>query len=262
MCSAVPKLLALTPFEHRQQKGNSSCPQTHKKKSDFCFDEVHWSDEIVASSTVTPGGLLNCQDTLSTLNSSQTQQISQENRSRAAAFPPRRLWPNIPPSCLDALICSQTLRPEWEGIDVDSAASMLIPQHKHCASCWCRSHQINSSKKKKMCIFPDKVHSPSLITEITHCMQVLPEIIHIYLGRWMIMDSLQHSIATGKYQKNIHPRYGIGRQFIPSISLNSIRHMDIVVTSSLGLCARSGKSPKTGSSGHDTFLDFQLKIKL
>lgn len=78
----------------------------------------------------------------------------------------------------------------------------------------------------------------------------------------MIMDSLQHSIATDKYQKNIHPRYGIGRQFIPSISLNSIRHMDIVVTSSLGLCARSGKSPKTESSGHDTFLDFQLKIKL
>lgn len=78
----------------------------------------------------------------------------------------------------------------------------------------------------------------------------------------MIVDSLQHSIATDRCQNNMHTRYGIGRQFIPSISLNAVLQMDTAVTSSLGLCARSGKSPKTGSSGHDTFLDFQLKIKL
>lgn len=28
-------------------------PNTHKRKNNFCLDEVYWSDELIASSTVT-----------------------------------------------------------------------------------------------------------------------------------------------------------------------------------------------------------------
>lgn len=118
---------------------------------------------------------------------------------------------------------------------MDSAASALTQQHKHCASPWCKSHQINSSK---MHIFSGKVQGPSHILKISHSLHIVPEIMPIYSGRRVIVESPGYSITTDKYQKNLHARYVIGTKIIPGISLNAILQMDTADTSSLALCRK------------------------
>lgn len=97
-----------------------------------------------------------------------------------------------------------------------------------------------------MHIFSEKVQGPSHILKISHCVQILPEIMPIYLGRRMIVESPGYSITTDKYLKNLHPRYVIGKKMIPGISLNAILQMDTADTSSLGLCHKVREITKCG----------------